>query len=60
MKYNIVLFYHIGVRQSMEMKYNIVLFYDTDPEQSVALRVSMIRYRTVLSYRGPTEHGDEV
>lgn len=34
------LFYHIGVRQSMEMKFNIVLHYDVDPEQSLALRVS--------------------
>lgn len=35
------LFYHIGVRQSMEMKFNIVLHYDVDPEQSLALRVSI-------------------
>ncbi|XP_061171243.1 mitogen-activated protein kinase kinase kinase 15-like isoform X5 [Saccostrea echinata] len=34
------LFYHIGVRQSMEMKFNIVLHYDVDPEQSLALRLS--------------------
>lgn len=35
-----VLFYYIGVRQSMEMKFNIVFYYDVDFEQFLVFRVS--------------------
>lgn len=36
------LFYHIGVRQSMNMKNNVVIANDIDPEGTVSLRVSNI------------------